>query len=100
MKSPRKYDRQFKLDAVALLQNSDKSAAQVARDLGIHPKRLYKWRADFAQHEDKAFPGKGNPHDQELARLQKENAELRMERDILKKALAIFSKTGNRDSNS
>lgn len=100
MTSRRKYDRQFKMDAVALLKSSEKSGAEVARGLGIKPNLLYRWREELTRHKDTVFPGNGNPHDAELARLKKENADIRLERDILKKAVAIFSKTEKKGYNS
>ena len=64
----------------------------VARELGIHPNNLYKWRAQFAAEGAEAFPGKGNlsSSDEELHRLRRENMRLREERDILKKAVIFF----------
>jgi transposase len=53
---------------------------------------LQRWKREAEQQGLKAFPGHGNPRDEELSQLRKENAELKEERDILKKALAIFSK--------
>lgn len=91
MKTRRKYDRQFKIDAVYMVNNSDKSASEVARNLGIKPDLLSRWKRELEEENVKAFTGKGNPRDEELARLKKEVADLKMERDILKKAMAIFS---------
>ena len=85
------YTKEFKQEAVALTHQSGVSIAQVARDLGIGYSMLDRWRREIAGEGDKAFPGKGHPRDEELARLQKENQRLRMERDILKKAVGIFS---------
>lgn len=92
MKTRRKYDRQFKIDAVNMVNNSDKSASEVARDLGVKPDLVSRWRRELEQGDIKPFTGQGNPRDEELARLKKEVADLKMERDILKKAMAIFSK--------
>lgn len=92
MNTRRKYDKQFKIDAVNLANNTNKSASDVARDLGIRPDLVSRWKRELEQENIKAFPGQGNPRDEELARLKRENAELKMERDILKKAMAIFSK--------
>ena len=47
---------------------------------------------DFLKGKEKAFPGKGNPRDEEMMRLKKEYANMKLERDILKKALAVFSR--------
>lgn len=100
MKTRRRFDRQFKIDAVRLLEGSGKTATEVATDLGIRSDALSRWKREISEGNIRAFPGHGNPRDEELTRLRKENAELRMERDILKKAMAIFSKPENRNSNS
>ena len=92
MSTRRKYDDQFKIDAVNMMKSSNKTASEVARDLGIRPDLISRWKRELEQENVKAFPGQGNPRDEELARLRKENADLKMERDILKKAMAIFSK--------
>jgi transposase len=96
MKTVRKtYSREFKLEALQLLESCDKSAAQIARDLGIPEGSLYRWRNGFRARGDQAFPGQGNlPADEEeLRKLVRENEVLRQERDILKKAIAIFTRT-------
>ena len=100
MSRRRKYDRQFKIDAIQLCENSGKSIADVARELGIAPNRLYRWKDELAVDGEKAFPGIGIPRDEEMYRLRKEYEDMKMERDILKKALAIFSKQENRNTNS
>jgi len=100
MSNRRTYDRQFKIDAVKLLKESGKTASEVANNLGIKCDLLSRWKNEFANETKKAFTGKGNPRDEEVARLKKENADLRMERDILKKAMAIFSQPERRNSNS
>jgi transposase len=89
----RRYSRDFKIEAVRLSEMDDRPVAEVARELGIHPNNLYKWRAQFAEEGEEAFPGKGNlsSQDEELRRLQRENRRLREERDILKKAVIFFS---------
>ena len=100
MSNRRTYDRQFKIDAVKLLKESGKTASEVAGNLGIKCDLLSRWKKEFANETKKVFTGKGNPRDEEIARLKKENADLRMERDILKKAMAIFSQPERRNSNS
>jgi transposase len=86
------YDRQFKIDAVKLLEQGMKSGTEIERDLGIGKGQIYRWRSQLQTEGTKAFPGNGKPRDEELARLRRENAILREERDILKKVVAIFSK--------
>ena len=91
-----RFDRQYKLDAVRMIQDSDRPIASIARDLGIHPNVLYKWRDQLLADPDQAFPGKGKlkAEDEELRKLRRENELLKEERDILKKALAVFSRRG------
>jgi transposase len=100
MSTRRRYDKQFKIDAVQMWESSGRSMAEVARELGIAPNRLYRWKDELKVDPDKSFPGQGKPRDEELARLRKEYTDMKMERDILKKALAIFSKNENRSTNS
>lgn len=90
----RTYTREFKQEAVRLAKESSKSTSQIARDLGIDPKRLYQWKRELQVNGAQAFPGSGHLTDQEeeLRRLRRELAVVEQERDILKKALAIFSK--------
>jgi transposase-like protein len=100
MKNRRTYDRQFKIDAVKLLKESGKTATVIAGNLGIKRDLLSRWKKEFADESKKAFSGKGNPRDEEVARLKKENADLRIERDILKKAMAIFSQPDRKNTRS
>jgi transposase len=90
----RRYDRQFKVEAVRLVTDGGKRATEVARDLGIHVNLIYNWKKELADDPDFAFPGHGKlkPADDELRRLKRKLADVEEERDILKKALAIFSK--------
>ncbi len=82
------------MEAVRLCEEDERPVAEVARQLGINPNNLYKWRNQFSEAGEEAFPGKGNLHssDEELRRLRRENMRLREERDILKKAVIFFSK--------
>ena len=100
MSNRRTYDRQFKIDAVRLLKESGKTATEIADNLGIKRDLLSRWKKEIADETKKAFTGKGNPRDEEVVRLKKENTDLRMERDILKKAMAIFSQPERRNLNS
>lgn len=100
MKSRRKYDPQFKIDAVGLLERSEKTIKEIADDLGIGYDVLSRWRREFSEKNKRSFPGQGNPRDEEVFRLRRELADVTMERDILKKAVAIFSKTEKRGTNS
>jgi transposase len=93
----RKYDREFKVEAVKLVTGGGRGVAgvaEVARNLGIHENLLYKWKEKYTEDMAHAFPGKGRlkPAEEELRRTKRELANVTQERDILKKALAIFSK--------
>ena len=84
------YTEEFKREAVALVEKNG-NRSQIARDLGIHMSLLRKWQEKINGNPDRPFPGKGNPQDVELAQLKKENARLKEEVEILKKAVGIFS---------
>lgn len=90
----RKHTREFKIEAVRLITEQGLTVARVSKDLGINANMLTRWKKEFQGDEAQAFPGKGNlrPEDEELRRLRRENALLRQERDILKKATAFFAK--------
>ena len=90
-----RYTKEFKLEAIRLLNEKEKSTAEIARELGVKRTLLYRWRDELKQKADKAFKGPGRPQAEEmseLSRLRKENQELKEERDILKKAAAYFAK--------
>ena len=90
----RKFSKEFKLEAVNLVVARGVSLAQVSRDLDVGENVLGRWVREFKQSEQQAFPGHGvqKPDDAELTRLRREVAQLKMERDILKKAAAFFVK--------
>jgi transposase-like protein len=94
MKNQRQYNREFKLNAVKLYRESGKSLIKLASDLGIPMTTLATWIKQFKEHGLESFPGSGSlkPSDEELYRLRKELADVKQERDILKKVVAIFSK--------
>ncbi len=77
-----------------LVKERGVSVAQAARDLDVHENVLRKWMRDAAADPQQTFPGQGmmKPEQAELERLRKENAKLKMERDLLKKAAAYFAK--------
>ena len=90
MATRREYTAEFKRDAVRLAdQRGNRSA--LARELGIHLSLLRRWTKEFNEHGEQAFPGKGNPHDEELARLRRTLKRVEEENAILKKAVGIFS---------
>jgi len=90
----RSYSREFKLEAVHLVTKGGLSLAQASRDLGVQESVLGRWKKQLAEDPAEAFPGKGRlkSQDEELRRLRRENEILRQERDILKKAVGIFSR--------
>lgn len=94
-KAPRTFTDEFKREAVRLAQTSGKPIAQVARELGISDTSIHEWRKQLAAHGDEAFPGSGHQtaQEEELRRLKRELEVTRQERDILKKALIVFSRT-------
>ena len=90
----RSFSREFKVEAVRLMTDGGLSVAQASRDLGIRESVLGRWKKQLAADPEEAFPGKGHlkSQDEELRRLRRENEILRQERDILKKAVGIFSR--------
>jgi transposase len=87
----KKYSREFKIQAVRLLEDGEKSRQQIEKELGIGAGQVHRWRRELEAEGERAFPGNGNPRDEELAALRKEVKELREDREILRKAVAIFS---------
>lgn len=94
MENRRRFTAEFKQEAVRLLRTSGKSAAVIARELGIPRNRIYKWAADVDSAGTAAFSGSGRPKQSQdaLAVLERENARLREENAILKKAAAYFAR--------
>ncbi len=94
MRKQRKYDKEFKLNAVKLCKERDKGYEQIATDLGIPKSTLYTWIQEHKENGEAGFKGSGviKPCNEELYRLRKELADMKQERDILKKAEAIFSR--------
>ncbi len=88
------YTPEFKREAVRLAQTSGKSIAQVARELGISDTSIHQWRKELAAHGPEAFPGSGHQtaQEEEVRRLKRELEVVKQERDILKKAISIFSR--------
>ena len=94
----KRFDRDFRISAVKMVTEGGHKAAEVARSLGIHQNQLYNWKRKFSDQGEKAFPGKG--HLTELAALRRKLRDVEMERDILKKAVGIFSKPTENGSGS
>lgn len=103
MEKRRRYDNEFKQMAVELSKHREDLIA-LASELDIKPDLLYRWRRESFGSMGASFPGKGNPNqtteEKEIAKLKKELREAQMERDILKKAVSIFSKSDGKYSNS
>jgi len=96
------YDKEFKIEAVRLASEPGNTQGKIEKDLGLSQGIISRWKRDLERNGEHAFPGKGclKPQDEELRRLKRENERLRRERDILKKAVAIFSEDPNRYSGS
>ena len=94
-KTQRTFTKELKLEAVQLVKTSNKPLAQIARDLGIADSTLHHGRQLEASHGEQGFPGSGHQtaQEEEIRRLKREVETLRQERDILKKALGIFSRS-------
>ncbi len=94
-KEQRTFTREFKVEAVQLAKSSQKPLTQIARDLGIADSTLHHWCKLISSQGEQAFPGSGHqtPLEEEIRQLKRENEILRQERDILKKAIGIFSRT-------
>ena len=91
----RTYTREFKIEAAKLSYNSDKPVEEVAESLGVSQSSLNRWRPEYREDPDQAFPGSGQQkeRDAEVARLKKELKQAQMENEILKKAAAIFTRS-------
>jgi len=90
----RAYDKEFKLNALSLLKEGKMGARQICRDLGIPESTFSGWITKYEEYGETGFPGSGRVMDSEKERLsiKKELEDVKLERDILKKALAIFSR--------
>ena len=102
-KNRKQYDREFKIMAVEL-SKSRSNMVLLAKELDVRPELLYRWRRELIDDPQTSFPGNGNvvrtPEQEEIYRLKKEVQELQTERDILKKAVGIFSRSDNKYSGS
>jgi transposase len=90
MAGKKSYTREFKEEAVRLARQNGNSS-ETARSLGLQLSVLRRWKKELEDHLEKAFPGKGHTHDEELRRLQRENQRLKETVGILKKAMGIFT---------
>lgn len=90
----RAYEKEFKIEAVRLVQTSGKSINQVAKDLGISDSNLSRWCRQHEEQGGQAFVGSGHQtvQEEEIRQLNRELATVREKRDLLKKGVAIFSR--------
>lgn len=97
------YSKEFKQKAVEL-SNVRGNAQEIARELGIGAELIYRWRREMRNDPDLAFSGNGKPQltpeQKEIVKIRKELADVKMERDILKKAVGIFSANDRKSTNS
>ena len=97
----RQFDKEFKLMVVNLC-HSGKTTRQVAEELDIRPDIVRRWKREIELHGEGSFSGYGNanltPEQKEILRLKKELREAQVERDILKKAVSIFSRNDGKFS--
>lgn len=100
-KSRKKYDATYKRRAIEL-SYSRGHVTEVAEELGIASALLYRWRREHGQFAHNSFPGRGKPKmtdsEKEIARLKSELYDVTMDRDILKKAISIFSERDKKSS--
>ncbi|RMG61940.1 MAG: transposase [Calditrichaeota bacterium] len=91
----KKFSKDFKRETVRMVLEEEQAVSDLAFDLGIHPNTIYRWVKEFRERGEDAFPGNGQlpPAEAEIRRLKQELARTREERDILKKAIAFFSRT-------
>lgn len=89
------YDKEFKRETVRLIIQGGRRTREVSKDLGINENVIYRWIRQYKDDSENSFPGKGHqkPAEEELRKLKKQLADVTEERDILKKAISIFSKT-------
>ena len=92
MSQRRRYSPEYKQEAVRLVQQFDTPVSEIARNLGINDNMLRKWVKQAAEPGQRAFPGHGNPRDEEVARLQRELRQVKKERDFLREAATFFAK--------
>lgn len=93
----RVFSKEFKEQAVLLTETSGRRVSEIANDLGIRENMLWRWKKEHRESGARSFPGQGNRQqgtdlEEENRRLKEELLLAQMERDILKKAVAIFSK--------
>ena len=97
-KERRKYSKEFKMEAIRMVENGERSVSEIERELNITQGLLWKWKADLDKQpkKEEAFPGNGRLTDTEarIRQLERENALLKEDKEILKKVLTMYSKDG------
>ena len=88
-----KYSKEYKMEAAKLALDDGRTAKSVSEDLGINYQTLCRWKREYEGREENTFPGNGNKYveDEEKKQLKKELAEVKLEKDILKKTLSIVT---------
>jgi len=91
----RVYTKEFKEETIGLILDRGMSVSQVSKDLSIGTETIYRWIRKYKADPINSFPGKGHlkPEDKKMRKLERELADVKEERGILKKAISIFSKT-------
>lgn len=92
MSKRRRYSPEFKREAIALTRQPGVSCRQVALEIGLNPNMLTRWKREAEEAAGQAFAGSGMPRDEEVARLKRELARVKKERDFLKEAATFFAK--------
>ena len=94
----KKYSKEFKLEAIRMYENGERTYEEIEQELGITAGLLWKWKESLKNQlkEEEAFPGNGRLTDTEarIRQLERENAMLREDKEILKKVLTMYSKDG------
>lgn len=93
----RKFTKEFKLSAVYLMLSKTMRPVDIAKMLDVDRQTIYRWVKEFKENGESAFDEKRVTDKQELRKLQKELADLKMENEILKKATAYFAKRNQKD---
>ncbi len=94
MSARKKYSKEFKLDAVSLVLDQNYSRVEAARSLGLNSNMLGRWVAEHRDEDGQAFRGNGKltPEQEEIRKLRSQVKNLKMEKEILKKATVFFAK--------
>lgn len=87
-----RYSQEFKREAVAMASQPGVTCRQVALEIGVNPNLLSRWKRELEEVPAKAFKGSGTPRNEELARLKRELARVKKERDFLREAATFFAK--------